>query len=318
VPRDFSHSTAEQVVQIVDAVHVKGSTDVAFLEKFCDLSSEQVTNAIGLAADLGLIRKSGNEWVAANILASFFSTPIEAQKAAALRIVLETYDPFLKFREQLSATNSADVAAQHTKTLLDLQAHREEIKDTLISLGTYTGAISSQGGGRYASSHEPLANELKELASACGDLVSAEASIRRQIGNRENQVHREEVLLPLSRALLKAKNKHPSDAVVEAANAFESFLARLAGRMGIDLTGANGINQKLDKFRPGNHLPKKIVESGKYLGHIRNAADHGVDVDPEVEAVWHIQDWSGIIYVYVTCSMIAACLEREVDGDFII
>jgi len=318
MPRAFCHSTAEQVVQIVDAVYVKGKADIAFLEKFCDLSNEQVTNAVGLAVDLGLIGQSGNEWAAANILTSFFSTPIEAQKAAVLRIVLETYQPFLIFRERLKATNSADSAAQQTKAVLELQAHREEIKDTLISLGTYTGAISIQGGGRYVSSLEPLTNQLGELASACADLVTAEARIRLQIGNRNGQVNREEVLVPLSRALLKAKNNYPSDAVTDAAIALESFLVRLADRMSVDLAGANGINQKLDKFRSGNHLPKKIVESGKYLGHIRNAADHGVDVDPEVGAVWHVQNWTGHLYVYVTCSFIAACLEREADGDFVI
>lgn len=318
MPRVFTHSTAEQVVQVVDAVHVKGKATASYLEKFCDLSADQVTNAIALAVDLELIKKSGNEWEAENILASFFSSPVEAQKAAALRIVLETYPPFLRFRERLIATNSADTAAQQTKTLLELQAHREEIKDTLISLGTYTGALSSQGGGRYASSSKPLANELKELASACTDLVSAETRIRLQIGNRESQVDREEVLVPLSRALLKAKDNHPTDAVRDAAIGFESFLARLAERLHVDLTGTNGIIQKLDKFRSGSHLPKKIVESGKYLGHLRNAADHGVDADPEVGAVWHIQDLSGLLYVYVTCSMIAACLEREANGDYVI
>lgn len=318
MPRVFTHSTAEQVVQVVDAVHVKGKTTVSYLENFCDLSAEQVTNATGLAQDLGLIKRSGDEWEAANILASFFSTPIEAQKAGALRIVLEKYHPFIKFRERLVATNSALTAAQQTKALLELDAHREDIKDTLISLGTYTGALSSQGGGRYTLSHEPLANELNELAAACTDLVSAEARVRLQIGARESAIDREEVMVPLSRALLKAKSNLSADAVMQAAIAFESFLVRLGERMGIDLTGANGIIQKLAKFRLGNHLPTKIVESGKYLGHIRNAADHGVDVDPEVGAVWHIQDSTGLIYVYVCCSLISACLEREANGDFII
>jgi hypothetical protein len=318
MPPDFSHSTAEQVVQIIDAVHVKRGADGAFIEKFCDLSTEQVTNAIALAEDLGLIKKSGNRWVTANVLTSFFSAPIEAQKAAALRIVLETYLPFLIFRDRLTATNSADDAARQTKTLLDLQAHREEIKDTLISLGTYAGAISSQGGGRYTNSREPFENELEKLASACSDLVAAEARIRLQIGTRASEIDREEVLVPLSRALLKAKNSNPSEAVTDAGNAFESFLAGLADVMGVDLTNASGINQKLDKFRTGNHLPKKIVEAGKFLGHIRNAADHGVDVDPDVGALWHIQPSTGFLYVYVTCSLIAACLEREAGGDFII
>jgi hypothetical protein len=318
MPRAFSHSTAELVVQIVDAVHFKGKAEVAFIEKFCDLSTEQVINALGLAKDLGLVKKSGSKWCESNILSSFFSSPIETQKAAALRIVLEKYPLFVTYRERLVATNSADDAAQETKTFLDLDAHREEIKDTLISLGTYTGAITIQGGGRYTSTSEPLPNKLRDLANACEDQVAAETRIRHQIGIRVNLVDREEVLVPLSQALLKAKSNSPSDAVKDAAVAFESFLARLAEKMGVNLAGTNGINQKLEKFRVGEKLPKKIVESGKYLGQIRNAADHGVDIDPEVSAVWRIQDDTGLLYVYVTCQLIAACLEKDASNGFIL
>jgi hypothetical protein len=318
MPRAFFNSTAEQVVQVVDAVHIKRKADTGFIEKFCELTGDQVASALALAKDMGLIKESSGEWSAPNILAGFFGTAVEEQKAAALRIALEKYQPFIVFRERLSATSNADKAAQETKTILELDMHRTEIKDTLISLGTYTGAISIQGGGRYSSSDSPLANQLKDLASVCADVVAAEARIRIQIGERNNQADRQEVIIPLAQALLKAARGQASDAVKDSAVAYESFLAHLAGRMGVSLTGADSIIEKLERFRTGSHLPKKIVEAGKYLGQVRNAADHGVDVDPDVGAVWRIQDSTGLLYVYVTCSLVAACLEREVNGQFII
>lgn len=317
MPRRFYDSTAEQVVQIVDAVHTKGKADQAFLERFCDLPAELAAKAIGLAEDLELIKESSGDWIPAGILAGFFSSPLDSQKAAALRLVLEHYRPFLVFRERLNATTSADQAAQETKTLLDLDAHRGDIKDTLINLGTYTRAISTEGGGRYKSSVEPLVDRLQELGAACENQLAAEERIRIQVGHHERQVDRIEVIVPLSQALLKALQNRPSDSVKDAAIAFESFLSRLAGRMGVSLDGATGICTKMEKFRVGDKLPKKIVEAGKYLAQIRNAADHGVDVDPDVNAVWHIQDHSGLLYVYVVCQMIAACLEREAGGEFI-
>jgi hypothetical protein len=88
--------------------------------------------------------------------------------------------------------------------------------------------------------------------------------------------------------------------------------------MTVNLVGANGISQKLDKFRPGNHLPKKIVEAAKYLGHVRNAGDHGVDNDPDVGAAWSIQPVTAVLYVHVACAFITAALEREDGGGFII
>jgi hypothetical protein len=70
--------------------------------------------------------------------------------------------------------------------------------------------------------------------------------------------------------------------------------------MGVALTGASGINQKLDKFRSNNNLPKRVVAAAKYLGPIRNAADHGRDTDPDVNAVWKIQPSTALKYVYVS------------------
>ena len=98
--------------------------------------------ALRLAVDLGLLTCNKLEFEPSNPLVRFIGTPDENRKAALLRIVLESYRPFVVFRDRLLATNSADVAAQQTKTLLDVDAHREEIKDTLISLGTYSSAPS--------------------------------------------------------------------------------------------------------------------------------------------------------------------------------
>ena len=318
MPRPFAQSTAELVMQVTEAVLANGEADSSFVQSFCDLSSTQAKNALHLAADLGLLQESAGEYTAANPIVSFVATPDESRKAALLRVVLESYEPFIVFRNRLSATNSADTAAQQTKAQLDIESHREEIKDTLISLGTYTSALLSKGGGRYTASDHELNNQIRALADSANDQAAAEAIIRRHIGTRVDQLDRVEVIVPLANALLNAIALRANDAVADAARAVESFLARLADRLTVNLSGANGINQKLDKFRPGNHLPKKVVEAAKYLGQVRNAADHGVDVDPDVGNVWEIQQSTALQYVYVACSFISAALEREAGGNFVI
>ena len=79
---------------------------------------------------------------------------------------------------------------------MELSAHREEIKDTLISLGTYTKAIQSEGGGRYKSNSTNLVNQLHEIAASCSDLSEAEACIRTEIGDYSDSVDRIEVIQP--------------------------------------------------------------------------------------------------------------------------
>lgn len=318
MPRPFAQSTAELVMQVTEAVQANGKADSSFVQSFCDLSATQADNALQLAVDLGLLQFNTGKYTPANPIVSFVATPDESRKAALLRVVLESYEPFIVFRNRLTATSSADTAAQQTKAKLDIDAHREEVKDTLISLGTYTSALSSQGGGRYRATEHELNNQLRALAASANDQAAAEAIIREQIGVRVDQVDRTEVVVPLANALLNSAASRSNDAVADTARAVESFLARLADRLTVNLAGANGIVQKLDKFRPGNHLPKKVVEAAKYLGQVRNAADHGVDVDPEVGNVWEIQSSTGLQYVFVACSFIAAALEREAGGKFMI
>ena len=158
-----------------------------------------------LAADLGLLAKDGAEYTVASPLCRFLSTPHQMQKAAVLRIILESYDPFLIFRQRLEATGLAAQAAIQTKTLLDLTAHREEIKDTLVSLGTYSHALVTEGGGRYRLEGEPAGNPLQELMAAAQSATLAEGLIRRQLGqDAVASVSREEVIVPLSDAAIRS------------------------------------------------------------------------------------------------------------------
>lgn len=316
MPRSFSRSTAEQVVQVVDAVHFGRGVNINYVERFCDFSNEQATNALLLSCDLKLISDTNSTFSSCSILCNFFSTGIETQKASALRLALHEYEPFLVFIERLRATTSADSAAQQTKAALDLDAHREEIKDTLISLGTYTGAIETQAGGRYAVAATMASDPLAELAESCESQAAAEATIRSHIGQDDPLLDRNEVVLPLAGALMKAKNSQSRAAVADAAIAFESFLAHLANDADVSLAGASGISQKLDKFRPDNKLPKKITEAGKYIAQLRNAADHGVDVDPEVGSLWQIRDESGRQFVLVACTFISVCIAHYRHGEF--
>jgi hypothetical protein len=318
MPRRFYHATAEQAVAAVEAVQVNGPSASSFVERFCDLSPQQAASALSLAEDLKLLDHTSGKYHVSNPLAKFITTPDEKRKASVFRIVLESYEPFIIFRDRLTATNSADAAALQTKVKLDLDAHREEIKDTLISLGTFASALRALGAGRYMREDDNIGSHLLELAKACGDVAAGEARIRIELGDAADIVSRSDVLVPLSSALLKAAAGKSEEAVTEGGKAVESFLVELAARLGVILTGASGIGQKLDKFRTNNELPKKIVEAAKYLAHVRNAADHGRDIDPDVNAVWKIQKSTALQYVYVACSFIVACHQREHSGPFLL
>jgi hypothetical protein len=54
-----------------------------------------------------------------------------------------------------------------------------------------------------------------------------------------------------------------------------------------------------------------LIFVGKYLGHVRNAADHGIDQD--VGAAWTIRPQTGLEYVHVACSFLVSIRSRELN-----
>jgi hypothetical protein len=311
VPRPFFQSTAEDLVASIEAVVVHGKgTSPQFVAEFADIPLDRAKNALKLAEEMGFVTDNAGDYSAASPLCSLLVSPKLYQKAAALRVVLETYEPFVVFRLRLRTAVFAHQAAQQTKVALNLNEHRDVIKDTLISLGTYSQALKTEGGGLYVPADDVIENYVLTLAQACKDIAAAEARIRLQMGDAAaDLVSRDEVLIPLANALLKAAAGDANGAVTVAGNAVESYLEKLAARKGVVVAGAHGINAKLEKFSQANSLPKKVIAVGKYLGNVRNAADHGIDT--EVGTVWIIQESTGTEFVYVACSFISGATAHE-------
>lgn len=308
-----SPTTAEHVAGAVEAIVANGGeSTVDLVADFLETTAARATAALDLAIDLGLLSLNGTTYLTASPLCRFTSIP--DQKAAVLRIVIESYRPFVVFRERLLSNPDVALAAGQTKILCHLPAHRDEVRDTLISLGTYAHALVTEGGGNYQLETGPSVNSLQTLAAACTDMAAAETRVRSQLGPVAEAVltHlRDTVILPLADALVRAKNRDGSGAIQAAGNAVEAHVDALAGRMGVALGTATGIISKLNRFATApRRLPAKLIQVGNYLGAIRNAADHGTDADIN-NASWQIRDATALEYVYVACSFIAATIGIE-------
>ncbi|MDO8588718.1 MAG: hypothetical protein Q7T82_16945 [Armatimonadota bacterium] len=311
MPRAFSQSTAEQMVAAVNAViAARSPRTVDFVVQFSDMSKNQAEQALSLAVDMGMLAQDVDEYLPESPLCRFLATPDERQKAAVVRVALESYEPFTVFRMRLAATGDTSTAAQETIAILQLVGHKEDVKNTLLSLGTFSQALTVLTGGKYQMGTDALNNDLDVLAQACTDRFAAENRIRLQLEpDAAGLVSVDSVLVPLAHALLYAIQEGGArSAVVHAGNAVDSYLSELANRLGATLAGT-GINQKLNDLRGQKQLPTKLLNVGYYLGHVRNAADHGTDTD--VNAAWNVRRSTGLEYVYVACSFIAAVTTWE-------
>jgi hypothetical protein len=90
-----SQTTAEHVMGAVEAIVVNGApTTLAMIADFLGTIPNNATAALEMATELGLISQNGNnDYVIDNPLCRF--TAIPEQKAAVLRILIESYRPFI-------------------------------------------------------------------------------------------------------------------------------------------------------------------------------------------------------------------------------
>jgi hypothetical protein len=301
------------VATVEAAVVRRSAISPQFAAEFGDLSVDQATAGLKLAVDLGLLKATGTNYQSASPICRFLTFNSQVVRSAALRMVLESYEPFVLFRDRLAAAVEASEAAQQVRATLDLDAHREDIKATLVSLGTYCQAIDIAGGGHYTVKATEFENALATLAVACADIDGAEAAIRDLVGAEvEDIADRDNVIVPLADGLIAARDNDGRGAVVNAGNAVESYLEAMAARVGVNVGGAPGINAKLDRFQQQSQvIPNKLIFVGKYLGHVRNAADHGIDQD--VGAAWTIRPQTGLEYVHVACSFLVSIRSRELN-----
>ncbi len=149
---------------------------------------------------------------------------------------------------------------------------------------------------------------------------TAELRIRERLGEEICQwISVNDVLNPLITAFQRAAaaTVDSSAPIVHAGNAYESFLVQVANHYHVDIAGANGINAKVDRITnaPANHLTVKHKNISKYLGHIRNAADHGIDAD--IGQSWTISEDTSLEYVHVCLSAIRSVYDC-IQGNYII
>tara|TARA_R110002072_G_scaffold33205_41_gene100668 strand:- start:2188 stop:3144 length:957 start_codon:yes stop_codon:yes gene_type:complete len=305
MPRPFSQATAEQVVIVSEAcVALKTAADLATIATFTDLPSDHTTKALALAVDLGLLSENQGVFEPLSPLCRALRTPQDTERAAVLRVTLESYKPFLIFREELEATNDPTAAANRTKAILDIDNHREEVKDTLLNLATYSGALIVSQGATYERDLKSMSNLLSELASGSAEFAAAVYRVREEIGPDAAAVcNHDEVIVPLANSMRHASGGGAGrEAVVNAANAVESFLNWYGNERATRVDAAHGLNAKVEVLKNAGHIPPKLVNASKYLGHIRNAADHGIDAD--IGTAWDISDATGRNYVFVSAQFI--------------
>lgn len=301
-------ATAEHVIGAVDACsQFPEGADSDFVAKFLDVPQPQADNALIMARQLLLSSLVDGKNIPLSPFASYLITSSIKQRSAIFRMVLEQYNPFLTFRDRLKIGGLVHTAAEQTKVIYGFTTHRDEILHTLTNFGQYSGSLSYEGAGLYNVVETFL--PIDDVSQAVEAQANARTWVASSLGIEGCRfIDPDDVFneLAMAKSLTGVDSR---GLIVHAANAVESLLVQIANSHGVSLSSANGINAKANALQQAGHLNVKLHNISKYLGHIRNAADHGTDRD--IDQMWDISTECASDYLSVSLTFIRAVVNFE-------
>lgn len=323
MPNSVFPTTAEEIIGAADAILQKRSgIDAQSIADFRSTNLQYAENAAKMAVELGLAERDPGTSLFTPIspYASYLVTSDTKQKASVLRFFLEQFEPYQFFKNRLRITDFAtDAAATQTKATHGLTADRTEIASTFISLGTYTSSLAHKEAGRYEPTPGDGFEFLEKFGEAIADRELARTRIRGRLGEDVFAwIDTATVFEPLVDSLQTCGNavNDSRPPIVHAGNAIESFLVQVAAHYAVNLAGKTGIISKANEIIGANHhLSAKHSGLFQYLGHVRNAADHGAD--PVIGSMWTISAETALEYFQVSLSTIRSAYDC-IHGNYIV
>lgn len=302
---DLEQCTAEQVVDAVEAVTlVSRPASAADVALHVNLPQASVERALAVAEKLGLVARTASKYVPSAPYDHYFAEASEQRRIDVLRFALEAFGPYRYFKQRLAFHRDSLRGAKETKLRFGYDNHEGEIRETLVSLGQFSGSLTYTTNEGYAVTHSEAVAEFLAIADALSiDAAAIEDFIRVRLGESAYayvQDERDDIITHLRVTLSKlVAEEHDESVVLEAANACENFLIKLAGGHTpvVNLVGKNGVIQKAMALKDAGVLATKHMGYMNFIGHLRNAADHGID--PEVKLEWDLSPEAVRLSVYM-------------------
>ena len=314
-------TTAEDIVGVVDAVLAKSvNCDEEFISEFTDLTEERVKNALHMAKEFNLvtINNSTGFYASSSPLSRLIvSARDDDHKAAIMRFVLEQYQPFIDCINRFTFSQSIQIASKQIKALHGMNSNQKDIENTIISISTYAKVINSEGANKYTISHEN-STHIDLLKNALNVKSMDDTALRKQLGEDAFFfIDQDKVFNPLSDAYSKTQNiSNDSKApIVYAGNAFESFLEHISTIHDISLSGKYGIISKSTAL--SSVITKKHRGMIEYIGQVRNAADHGPEMDEEGK-LWSINEDTSLAYPFIVATITKGIVEKEKNNSLLL
>lgn len=311
---------------VADIIVYLGMNENATLNQICSFvgrSTSYIRSGIDVARVLGAIQAKGNSFVVNSDIKSYLgSTPSDETKIAVMRKLIQEWEPFILFIRYCLNGASTNEAARKIYVIYQFLGKDYKFLETLmISWGNLTKLIT------FSNDTVGLASELEESVG-CGETVdlSDDLTIRLDIVERigtktfaflqHDEV--EELVEATKKSLVDSRS-----AIECAGRAFEDFLRRIAAKVLVDVSRANGIGQVVNllyNFRSCNGVLENKIHSKHYsigsaLGDIRNMAGHGKEA--KTMERWELTSFSAKSYVEMVLAIMQSIYVYIDNGEYI-
>ncbi len=288
---ELPRCTAEQVVDVAEAVAIAGGPATAdAVAQHVNHPTETVEHALAVATLLGLVQSVGELYEPAGPFGYYFAEATETRRIDVLRFALEAFPSYRYFKQRIALHRDPLKAARETKHRFTYSNHEGEIRETLVSLGQFSGSlVYATDTGYVVAQSEEAESFLAAAEQIALPGASIEDFIKEWLGDEIYVYVQDEadaIITHLRSAFQKVvAGERDRSAVVHIGNSCENFLVKIAREAtpAVNLANASGLTSKAQLLEKERVIAAKHMGYMRFLGHMRNAADHGEDVDLNTE-----------------------------------
>jgi len=269
--------SANVIVQSIESL-TKREGDIDYLCNYTGVGRETIRRAIIMGDQLNFFYVD-NKIVKLSPNCSSLLKHVNRDYKLLFKEALYNYKPFILICDYIINDENVEESIRKTKIVFNIDASPQIILKTLNNFCKFLGlnGLNKSELKKIIAFTKPQYTHINKIIASVNDQISAQIFLSDKLGQNcyANLTDPERKLY--CDALMKVSD-NPSNAIDDAAGAFESFLRRIGKQKEIDLSKSNGIDEIGQNLgsKDNNVILLEHKKMCSFIGTFRNPAIHKV------------------------------------------